>query len=119
MALFQLCLTSKRKKRYVFDLFQSDLLTGSQKTFDIKIWEQYLLEWLVACDMPFDGVDRPEFCTFVAYTHVRAAPLPVPSATTVKQRVMEMGRQLEEDMKTFVKVRVCPGFTTLHVVILL
>jgi hypothetical protein len=64
-----------------------------------------LIRWIVACDQPFEEVERPEFKALLQYVRGASHTLPIPSATTVKRHVMAMGRQMEEELKEFIQVR--------------
>jgi len=35
-------------------------------------------EWVVACDQPFEEVERPEFHCLLEYTHMDSKPLNIP-----------------------------------------
>jgi hypothetical protein len=35
-------------------------------------FEQLLADWVVACDQPFDEVEKPEFRRLLEYTHLAA-----------------------------------------------
>ncbi|KAK0437750.1 uncharacterized protein EV420DRAFT_1280417 [Desarmillaria tabescens] len=48
--------------------------------WDQAKFERLLLEWIVACDQPFEEVERPEFQSLLNYTHHPAPePLHIPS----------------------------------------
>lgn len=75
-----------------------------QTPWDQSKFEQLLAEWQVACNQPFDEVEKPEFKALMEYTHRRSVPLHIPSATTMKRRIMILGQTTIEDMKTFISV---------------
>jgi hypothetical protein len=39
-------------------------------------FEDLLAKWLVACDQPFEDVEKPEFKVFVEYTHRGSLHIP-------------------------------------------
>ncbi|KAJ7730114.1 hypothetical protein DFH07DRAFT_756455, partial [Mycena maculata] len=69
--------------------------------WDQKTFERLLLEWLVACDQPFQEVERPEFRRLLKYVHHRSHGLRVPSASTVQRKVIAMGTELEKELHSF------------------
>ena len=62
------------------------------------------MHWIIVCDQPFEEVERPEFHTLLEYTYHRQAPLQIPSSTTVKRRIMDMGEQSRIKMKELITV---------------
>ncbi|KAJ7290084.1 hypothetical protein C8J57DRAFT_1212741 [Mycena rebaudengoi] len=73
----------------------------SLSDWDQAKFECLLTEWLIACDQPFQEVERPEFCRLLEYVHHRPAGLCVPSSSTVEHRVTEMGKELEFELRSF------------------
>ncbi|SJL11777.1 uncharacterized protein ARMOST_15186 [Armillaria ostoyae] len=67
--------------------------------WDQAKFERLLLEWIVACDQPFEEVERPEFHELLEYTHHTGKRLHIPGRTTVQRRVKEMGIKYEEDLR--------------------
>ncbi|KAJ7628082.1 hypothetical protein B0H17DRAFT_861227, partial [Mycena rosella] len=51
-------LARRKRLRYGFTSFISHLSYGD---FDQEIFNNLLAEWIVACDQPFDAVEKPEF----------------------------------------------------------
>ncbi|HEV7737246.1 MAG TPA: hypothetical protein VGO47_07755 [Chlamydiales bacterium] len=90
-------------------------LTSCQtcKEFDPKEFERLLLRWIVACDQPFDEVEKPEFRALIRYVH-GTLTLHIPSATAVKRHVMTTGEQMQEELKAFIQVHLCYKGHTWH-----
>lgn len=63
-----------------------------------------LAEYLVACDQSFDEVDKPEFRRLLEYTHLRSS-LHIPHRTATRNRIMKMGDDSIEGVKSMIKVR--------------
>lgn len=61
-------------------------------------FEKLLAEWIVACDQPFDEVEKPEFRRLMDYTHHGAA-LKIPGRNSIRTRIMKMGEDTLEGMK--------------------
>jgi hypothetical protein len=64
-------------------------------------FEKLLTEWMVACDQPFEEVDRPEFRQLLEYTHLGPS-LKIPHRQTMKNRVMKMGEDTIEGTKQMI-----------------
>ncbi|KAJ7222091.1 hypothetical protein GGX14DRAFT_352574, partial [Mycena pura] len=75
-----------------------------QGDWDPNVFQRLLVEWLVACDQPFQEVERPEFRRLLNYVYHRTTPLNIPSAKTVKRHVMEMGVELEQKLSKYLAV---------------
>ena len=69
---------------------------NQQGPWDQEKFKQYLKEWIIACDQPFNKVEKPEFITMMNYTHQSGSPLKIPQCNTIKQRVMKMGEDTIE-----------------------
>ena len=63
-----------------------------------------MAEWLVACDQPFGEVERPELRRLWQYIHGKNR-LQVPSADTIKRRIIDLSNTTLEDTKSMIKVR--------------
>ncbi|KAF8815009.1 hypothetical protein BYT27DRAFT_7129337, partial [Phlegmacium glaucopus] len=59
--------------------------------WDQAKFEQFLAEWMVLTDQPFDTVDNLEFCELMAYVHHPAPELKIPHRDAMKRRIMKMG----------------------------
>lgn len=75
-----------------------------QGPWDQGKFERLLVEWLVACDQPFQEVERPELRRLLEYVHHRAPGLNIPSANTVQRRVDDMGKDLKKELNAFFAV---------------
>jgi hypothetical protein len=67
-----------------------------------------MAEWVVACDQPFEEVERPEFRCLLEYMHMGSKPLDIPHRNSLKNRIMTMGKDTIEGIKKMVKVRMQP-----------
>ena len=56
------------------------------------------------CNQPFDIVEAPEFKRMIDYASRYNHTLKIPSASTVKSRIMEMGDTVVENIKDIIKV---------------
>jgi hypothetical protein len=73
------------------------------KAFDQQKFDQYLHEWVVAADQPFEATENFEFRRLLEYTHLRPG-LHIPSASTVKRRVIKMGEDTIQGIKDMIAV---------------
>jgi hypothetical protein len=74
------------------------------------------MEWVVACDQPFDEVEKPEFIALMEYTHHGSSlNFRVPGRNVVKSRVMKMGEDTVEGTRKMFEVR---DFIIAHLFIL-
>jgi hypothetical protein len=69
---------------------------NQQGPWDQENFEQYLTEWIIACDQPFDEVEKPEFITMMNYAHQSGSPLKNLQCNVIKQHVMKMGEDTIE-----------------------
>ncbi|KAI9511489.1 hypothetical protein F5148DRAFT_1146813 [Russula earlei] len=67
-----------------------------KKAFEDQ-FEQLLTEWVVACDQPFDKVEKPEFINLMNFTH-HTGPLKILKHDGIKQRVVKMGKETIEGL---------------------
>ena len=49
-----------------------------QEPFDATKFGRLLTEWIVACDQPFDEVEKPEFISMMQYAHHSKTKLKLP-----------------------------------------
>jgi hypothetical protein len=61
-------------------------------------FKQLLTEWIVACDQPFDEVDKLEFITMMNFTHHSGASLKILKHDGIRHRVMKMGDETIEGL---------------------
>jgi hypothetical protein len=62
------------------------------------------VEWIVACDQPFDEVEKPEFREMLTYAHHPSPTLKIPHRDSIKRRIMAMGQDTIESTKAMFKV---------------
>jgi hypothetical protein len=69
-----------------------------QGPWDQEKFERLLTEWIVACDQPFDEVEKPEFIAMMNATRHAATggPLKIPKREAIKRCVMKMGEETIE-----------------------
>ena len=58
-----------------------------------------MTEWIIACDQPFDKVEKPEFIMLMNFTHHFGALLKIPKCNGIKYRVMKMGEETIEGVR--------------------
>jgi hypothetical protein len=75
-----------------------------QGPWDQEKLEQLIAEWIVACDQPFDEVDKPEFRAMLTYAHHPSPTLKIPHRDAIKRRIMRMGEDSIEDTKRMFEV---------------
>jgi hypothetical protein len=85
---------------YVLMLFSS---FTQAKVFDQQQFDQYLHEWIVAADQPFDTTENLEFCCLLECTHLHLG-LHIPSASTVKRQIIKMGEDTIQGIKDMIAV---------------
>ena len=59
--------------QYVFTIkstFYSLLFFSQKQNWDQEKFEQLLADWIIACDQPFDDVEKLEFQYLLKYTHL-------------------------------------------------
>ena len=81
-------------------------LTPFQEPWDQEKFEQLLAEWIVACDQPFEEVERPEFRALLIYVHHLAPNLKIPHRDAIRRRIMRMCEETIEDTKKMFEVRI-------------
>ncbi|KAF8869623.1 hypothetical protein BD779DRAFT_1456980 [Infundibulicybe gibba] len=72
--------------------------------WDQSKFEQLLAEWMVACDQPFEEVDREEFRRLLTYAHHPAPTLHIPHSDAIKRRIMKIGKDTIEGTKEMFSV---------------
>jgi hypothetical protein len=75
-----------------------------QASFDKESWEEYLVKFMIIADLPFTFVEVPEFRDFVQYTR-GPATIHIPSADTVKRRVVALSEKTVNEIREYFKVR--------------
>ncbi|KAJ2928008.1 hypothetical protein H1R20_g9078, partial [Candolleomyces eurysporus] len=69
-------------------------------TWDQASFEQLLVEWIAACDQPFDKVEKPEFRCLLEYIHSPSRKaLKIPHCSTIRRRLMKMGKDAVQSTK--------------------
>jgi hypothetical protein len=62
------------------------------------------MEWIVACDQPFEEVERPEFIAMMNLTRHNSSPLVIPGRNGIKRRLMKMGDETIKDVRRMFSV---------------
>ena len=62
---------SQKILKYFLNLH--DIIAWNQAKF-----ERLITEWIVACDQPFNEVEKPEFCEMLTYAHHPSPTLKIP-----------------------------------------
>ena len=76
----------------------------SQEPWDQDKFEQLLVNWMVACDQPFDEVEKPEFMAAMSYGR-SPAKFTLPKRDGVRRCVMKLGEEAVEETKAMFSVR--------------
>ena len=76
---------------------------SQERIWDQDTFERLLSKWIVACDQPFNEVEKPEFRRLLEYTHLRPS-LHVPHRAAVTKRVIKMGEDTIKDVKKMIEV---------------
>jgi hypothetical protein len=71
------------------------------KNWNQEEFEKLLTRWIVACDQPFDEVEKPEFCCLLEYTHLRQS-LHIPHRSAIRTCIMKMGEETLEGVKKMI-----------------
>jgi hypothetical protein len=79
----------------------------------METFKQYLAEWVVACNQPFEEVKRPEFRCLMGYMYMGSKLLKIPHRIALKDRIMKMGKSAIEGIQIMVEVRTSPTLITL------
>jgi hypothetical protein len=62
----------------------------------------------VACDQPFDEVEKPEFIRLMEYTHHGSTlNFKMPGRTAIRSRIMKMGEDTIEGTRQMFAVQIC------------
>ena len=77
-----------------FNYFVSD--NAWQGPWDQEKFEQHLTEWIIACDQPFEEVEKPEFITMMNFMYCSGGALKIPKRKGIKHWVMKMGDETIE-----------------------
>jgi len=76
---------------------------SSQLPWDQERFEQLLIEWVVACDQPFDEVEKPEFISMMEYGR-DPNTFSLPKRLGVRRRVMKLGEETIQETKNLFAV---------------
>ena len=66
---------------------------GNQGPWDQAKFECLLMEWIVACDQPFDEVEEEEFVKLMTYACHLAPSMKLPGREVIHCWVMKMGEE--------------------------
>lgn len=62
-----------------------------QEEWDQNKFLDLLASWIVACDQPFEEVDRPEFQDLLKYVRHSRASFTIPGRNAIRRRIMKLG----------------------------
>ena len=65
------------------------------------------MEWIIACDQPFDEVEKPEFVAMMNHAHHGRGPLNMPKCEGMKRRAMKMGEDTVGGIHMFAVRHLC------------
>ncbi|EEB92505.1 hypothetical protein MPER_08973, partial [Moniliophthora perniciosa FA553] len=74
----------------------------AEEPWDQEKFEALLVEWIVACDQPFDEVEKPEFIAMITYAHHRGG-LRIPGRHGIRDRVMKLGEKIFDETREMFK----------------
>jgi hypothetical protein len=80
------------------------VLNECQEPYNRERHEQLIAEWIAACDQPFDEVEKEEFRRMISYGSRQGSSLHIPSADSIKRRIMQMGDNTVSDLKAMIAV---------------
>lgn len=70
-----------------------------QEPWNQSHFEELLAKWIAVTDQPFSVVEEPEFKTLLNYLHHHSTRiLALPSAETIRRRIMTMGVEIEKKL---------------------
>ena len=70
-----------------------------QELWDLKRFEGLLTCWIIACDQPFDEVEKLEFIEMMQYGHQAVLNFTLPKQEGVQWYVMKLGKKTIDDIK--------------------
>ena len=70
-----------------------------QEPWDQKRFEELLTRWIIACDQPFDEVEKPEFIEMMQYGHHAVPNFTIPKREGIQRRVMKLGEKTINEIK--------------------
>jgi hypothetical protein len=80
------------------------LIKSQQGPWNQEKFEKALMEWIIACDQPFDEVEKPEFIALMIITHHTSGPFKIPKRDGIKRCVMKMGEETIEGVQEMFQV---------------
>jgi hypothetical protein len=76
----------------------------NQEPWNQGDFERLLIEWMVACDQPFEEVERPEFIAAMSYGR-SSSKFTLPKRDGVRRRVMKLGDATVQEIKDMFAVK--------------
>lgn len=70
-----------------------------QAEWDQATFIDLLALWIIACDQPFEEVDRPEFRDLLMYVRHSSKLFTIPGQNTIRRHVMKLGEVELEAIK--------------------
>jgi hypothetical protein len=62
------------------------------------------MEWIIACDQPFDEVEKPEFVNMMNIVHHSGGPFNIPKRDAIKRHVIKMGEETINGVREMFRV---------------
>lgn len=86
-----------------YQVYNADIVHFVQGPFDQDQFERLLAEWTTICNQPFEEVESPSLRRVLQYVH-GSTPLRIPSADTIRRRVLELGQGALYETKELIRV---------------
>ncbi|KIL55047.1 hypothetical protein M378DRAFT_188692 [Amanita muscaria Koide BX008] len=71
--------------------------------WDQAKFERLLTEWIIACDQPFDEVEKEEFIKLMTYARHPASSVKLPKREGIRRRVLKMGEDTIDGVREMFK----------------
>ena len=80
---------------------------STQELFNREKFEGLVADWIVATDQPFNSTESPEFWAVAEYLYncTPNGDLVLPNRNPTRSRIMKMGQDTIEELKTMFAVR--------------
>lgn len=75
-----------------------------QEPWNQDKFEKLLIEWMIACDQPFNKVEKPEFIAAMSYGR-STSKFTLPKQEGIQRQIMKLGHEAVEEIRTMFVVR--------------
>ncbi|KAG6808228.1 hypothetical protein H0H92_004970, partial [Tricholoma furcatifolium] len=72
---------------------------AAKEPWDQRKFEELLVQWIVACDQPFDEVEKPEFLDMISYGRKAIPDFNIPKRDGVHRCVMKLGEDTVHEIR--------------------